>query len=342
MSILSHYRFVLFSCFFLITYFTSFPNCQGQEVKIVSNSRVNAVGYISKFEDRYDIHQSPQFLLTNTGFYKLKKVRKIEIFNSNNQLCWMLEIDNAGNIVRKGELKGEYFIETAYSGNDITSKTTVTKYFSATLLMRIDSAFSSVKSFNDADTVISYVQTITKVYKLGYLLREQNRYYNRELWHGYLKWKLMVNQRKVNKKGQFVLARHIKSRFKTNYNPGKLYWCKKEILNSNFKKGNTEITYQQFERLAKCFAGKNFEQNYLKHFVKGERFYEPGQFVYYSGVCMFGVNTAIKDSTIYFNGYTFYENDLQATYYSAYKKSDQKGESERTTLYTFKYAYFEK
>ncbi len=261
-----------------------------QEVDIAYGQYMRSDYYYSpRFNDRYISNNYYSFSLQGTAFYQQKKVKRVEIIDPYSQLFWMIELDREGKILKTGIKGNPYFTTTQRMGNQETD-TTITCYFQNDQLMKVDTSIVYVFRYTHGDTTVSFNRTITKTYKLGSLINEQNAYYNEK----YLNKPLLLEQEYpmlilpvfvVDRKGRLVAAKndgpqvYLSEKLKADYDTSKLYLCQSNTVNSDLYAtgdgGQTDLPLKQLQKHAfykYCQSGAE-----INSFTDGEDFNEPSE-----------------------------------------------------------------
>jgi hypothetical protein len=361
-------RLLLLVCLFPLEFYS-------QELEI-GTENYSPDFYINRgFANRYQSNYYSNYQLRSASEYKLKKVSKVELYDSNNQLCWMAELDTAGKITRSGIRGYYYFIVTGSYVNPDNSYTSVVQYFDHQKLVRLDTIISASFSYTNADTSMHFSRRTHKIYKRGELINEQNEYYNEK----YLNKPVVIdrsspfaniiyygedpNQPKV----------YLDKKLKHNYDSAKLYWCQDHIFDHDFYatsgSGHADIHPEKLKKHP--FGKKYMSKDQKKYFVDGEAFEEPSEYQEAMRCGSYYYHMEHRDDGVVY-GYTRNEKGLQDNFYSDYYPVDTSKVAEavpetsagtklvavtidgygvplqrrlptpvRTVLYTFKYEYFE-
>ena len=344
-SIISRETMKIYLKFFLIIFLTTPFISYSQEIEIYKNEHTsyynhNWLQMRRKFNDRFVYKDN--FILKSTALYKLKKVNKIEVYDSNNDLCWMAELDTAGNILKKGSLSSNYFITNETLNKNEHGHSLITSYFYNQKLIRVDTTVISLFSFKKADTIINFTRTQVMIYKNGSLINEQNDYYNKLLINKPIKYKPIITYNFIKIKNK--QANSFKKKFRTNYDTSIFYKCLIQTYDNDFSStidsGKTNIEYK---KLRKHPFVKNYRSKDSKKCISdGERFEEPTEFI---RINTYRCGTAIYNEMEYSKhiskGYNLNEFGLHESYFNSYRHEDNTIISEKYNLYTFKYKYFE-
>jgi hypothetical protein len=269
------YSWLLFICVFP-------PVIYSQELEIATNHYSPDFYVDHGFSNRYQVNYYSDYSLPRTSHYKQKKVKKVELYNTYNQVCWMAELDTAGKITKSGIRGYYYFIVTeSYIGPN-KEYITITKYFDQQKLVRADTSVSVRFSFQRADTAMSFTRTTHKIYKRGELINEQNIYYNET----YLNKPVLASSNSpwvmISLYGEDPDKPKVyfKEKLATHYDTAKLYYCQTKTFDHDFyasvDSGAADLRLEQIA--THPFVKKYRNNEEANYFVDGESFEEPSQY----------------------------------------------------------------
>jgi hypothetical protein len=153
--------------------------CFSQQALIAINSGpTNLSNYSPTFESRFNATQNFVSFDNKTDFYHSKKVKIVEITSRNGTVLWRLRLDKNGAIVNTGFRSHGHFIEKETYSIDKDINVEVKRFYDEHHLIRIDSITRLTKRYINEDTVIEYQCIDIQNYRIGYLINEQNRYFN--------------------------------------------------------------------------------------------------------------------------------------------------------------------
>lgn len=350
--------FISFMFFFIFISKTNYA----QQVEIELNQYGGGYGSSSVFNDRYSIPYHTSFKLDSSPFYKKMKVRKLEIYKYRNELHWMAELDSTGKVIREGRLGVRYFIVTQNIRNENDSQTFISQYFQGHVLIRTDTTFSTKLWMKVKDTIITYNKIVSKVYKKGTLLNEQNTYYNslyrkpvfkyvkyaknpiRYSIHQFktLQYRIITQEYKMGRNGQIAVHKKLRRKLKTDYDTAQLYLCKKETNYGGFIKKIDSVKIQYLygaEINAKVFT-KIIKKNNIKYVTQGENFHEQCS-IYRSMSCGYARSQDQKERERTAYRFMKLPNGLYSEYIWVHTDMEPSEPYSSGPIFSFKYLFFE-
>lgn len=287
--------------------------------------------YTESFNKRYSNPYTNHITLKSTAFYKEHKVKKILIYTAGGKLSYLFELDTAGNIIRQGY---PYHYFTVYSSGRLNEETSAYSYayYQDSILVRTDTIFNKIISYKHGDTAMAYKQVRTKVYKIGFLINEQNRYYNDRFYKKHFKesgiipvtyYVKTLGIRHRSRRGLI----YIKNKLTCNYDSMKLYFGSETYYNSNFN-AHTEITKKDIDS-QKDLHGHPFYNRYQvseknSYKIQGEDFNEPivTTEASYCGNHYYYQQRRIEEQKHYSSEIKFNQKGLYESYYQLYYPED--------------------
>jgi len=310
------------------------------------------------FNSQFESHLNSIFSLENTSYYQSASVRKVKIYNNDDELEWMIELDKNGMIIKRGIQDYNYYVteENIYAKSG--QKLTVTKYYKAEKLSRIDTSHITSYSYINGDTTLTYSKSTELVYMIGDLINKRNDYYNTKYFES------NIGQDNENDRKPFFKLMSNKStlksmpfvNYKTNYNSDVFHFCRRETYHTDLvAKINDTIVSFDDDLLTHPFfliSTTDFEDC----FVDGACFDEPAVMIEDFN-CNFPIQSE-KDGckNVRYN-YLSDESGLHIEFHALYfdEPSDTSAENLTTVkidlnnqiptnvlvLYTFRYEFFE-
>lgn len=318
--------------FKLFLLFTVPLSGSSQELEIGNNNNYIPGGYYLSytFNQRYSFNDYFKFYLGSTGYYKLKNVKKMEVYDASGKtLFYLLELDTAGKILRTGQLGNQYFTTVEYIIGKSSEQASIVRCYQGNELMRADTNYYKEYHYKNTDTLISFSRRTYVTYKKGELINEQNAYYN----ENYLNKEITINNPILttcltyDKRGKLISEKpdniYLKKKLKTDYDTSLLYKCRIQIYDEGFyamsDSGRNEIL---FENIAKHpFAKKWRSEDKKDCFTDGECFDEPSSLLQsmWCGNSMYRYHESINAFSY---GYTQNENGLHENYFTDFYPLD--------------------
>lgn len=323
----------------------------------------NDVGYgprsSSTFDDRYGQFYHTSYTIDKTDYYQQKKVKKILLYDSySNALTYMVELDSTGKIIRQGIRGVRYFIVTFSDTDASKTRRNITEYYEKDELVRSDYTYIREMNFTYKDTVYTYLQTVTRSYKRGALINEQNTYYNirqshstpKYLWHSKYPMKYMTkylrNEKSkftwkawdINKRGELVLHKHWRKKFRNDFVADSLYLCMAKIENYVRFYILDSVKHDVFPDLKKFAPVRS--QNSVSFKIPGENYIEPTH-LYTPMSCGYARSQDRENKSITSYKYSENVNGLHATYFWEQKDKKNSDQNHSAIIYRFEYEYFE-
>lgn len=231
-----------------------------------------------EYEDRYA--QSKKYTLQNAAIYTKQGVRKVDLFDNDRQLRFMICFDKEGKIISRlnSAKRGGYSIKTDsfFEQNRIT---VIDSFLNEKMAERIDTlVIDQIEIIKKNYKSIFYERMVFKSYKSGSYLNQRNDYYRNLLKYADDRY----YARRYPNHGQFSPTKRIDGNFdpvdrliyrrraasyrpllsRKTYQSNKLYLAQTKISYQNIP-GDT--TNKSFNLLAK---------NKTKFLVRGENFNE--------------------------------------------------------------------
>lgn len=287
--------------------------------------------YTESFKKRYNNPYTNHITIKSTALYKEHKVKKILIYTADDKLSYLFELDTAGNVIRQG-YPYHYFTVYATSRLNEEASTYSYAYYQDSILVRTDTIFNKIISYKNVDTAMAYKQVQTKVYKIGFLINEQNRYYNDKFYKkhfkesGILPVTYYVKTLGIRHRSRRGLI-YLKNKLTCNYDSMKLFSCSETYYNSNFN-AHAENTKKNID-LQKDLPRHSFylsyqvsEKNTYK--IQGEDFNEPivTTEASYCGNHYYYQQRRIEEQKHYSSEIKFNQKGLYESYYQLYYPED--------------------
>ena len=350
-------RWILKVCFIIGLQYPQVISAQSQ-LQIQKND----VGYGSRsnptFNDRYHQFYHTSYVIDKTDYYKQKRVKKLLLYDSySNALTFMVEFDSTGKVIKRGILGVRYFIVTISDTDANNTRRNITNFYQNEELVRTDTTFIEDKYFTYKDTVYTFIQTITRSYKCGSLINEQNTYYNllgihkapKYLWHSkrpmrYLRnylvteiGKLTYRSSGINKKSEYVVHKHWRKKFANNFVSDSLYLCldKADYQVTGYILDSTKhlilSNHKKFDSILK--------QNKVSFKIPGENYIEK-TISYTPMYCGFARSQEQEIESITTYKYSENANGLHETYFWEQVDKSDKNQKHSAIIYRFEYEYF--
>ena len=181
-----------------------------------------SVGMKPGFNNRfYGFYQS-EVKFGDAAFYKSKKVKSINVYSERKNKLYSFDLDIDGKVLKTGVQ--EHYFKTSENYYDKDSLyCSVTCYWQGEVLVRTDTNRLKQMEWKRNDTLLFCSERELKTNKIGYLINEQNRYYNEQ----YLNKKIKLENppMMIHLEGEdYTKPRiYLKKPFKTNYDSLKMY-----------------------------------------------------------------------------------------------------------------------
>lgn len=282
--------------------------------------------YAISFNNRYNnpFYHNP-FTIPKKNIYKLNHVKKILVYNANGKLNYLFELDTSGNVIREGYL-GHYFIVQGRQQIQGLDAVTSTSYYQDSMLVRTDTIFTKQMVYKNVDTVMGYTQPKIKVYKIGHLINEQNRYYNAKFYLKYTKNTNPWNSWYYNPATPQG-AIHLYTKLSCNYDSLQLYFCSETCSAGGFyaSTDNRKTYIDASKKLSKHpFYLENLRSKKNIYKTAGEDFNEPAEIqqVMSCGNSIYREQERLKEQCYYSSEIKYNHKGLYDTYYQSYFPRD--------------------
>lgn len=244
------------------------------------HSYKESLGMKPGFNNRfYGFYQS-EVSFGDAAFYKSKKVKSITVYGERKNKLYSFDLDTNGKVLKTGVQ--EYYFKTSENYFDKDSLyCSVRCYWQGDILVRTDTNKLKQMEWKRNDTLLFCSKRELRTNKIGYLLNEQNRYYNEQ----YLSKKIKLKNPPIMiymEGDDYTKPRiYLKKPFKTDYDSLKMYATFSYGFIDN-KYGSAQNGKQEIDLNAinDGFYCKNCDAiSSMEYFIEGENFDEPTEYI---------------------------------------------------------------